>query len=88
MDAKTAKTSPRVARSATQSDALPSGGLVLLGIFGPSSAPEALVRFPSGRLRRVKRGSRLSAGEIEAIDASSLILSKNGQTKRLQIPGS
>ncbi|MQY41139.1 hypothetical protein GG681_00645 [Epibacterium sp. SM1969] len=88
MDAKTAKTSTRVARTATQADALPTQGMVLIGIFGSESAPEALLRFPSGRLRRVKPGSRLSAGVIEAIDSSSLILSKNGQNKRLKIPGS
>ncbi|MBT8152366.1 pilus assembly protein PilP [Epibacterium ulvae] len=81
-------TPKHVAQSATQSDALPTGGTVLVGIFGATTAPEALVRTSSGRVRRVKNGSRVASGQVVAIDEKGLLLQRGGQTQRLQIPGS
>ncbi len=80
-------TPKHVAQTATQSDALPTGGTVLIGIFGTASSPEALVRTSGGRVRRVKNGSRVASGQVVAIDDKGLLLQRGGETQRLQIPG-
>ena len=86
-NAATAQTPDNVAQTATQSDALPDGGTVLIGIFGAKSSPQALVRTASGRVKRTKNGSRIASSHVVAIDAEGLILERNGQTRRLAMPG-
>ena len=73
---------------ATQTDRLPNSDVVLLGTFGTESAPGALLRFRSGKVQRVALGDRVPGGRIVAIDDQHLILSRNGGTQRLTIPGS
>lgn len=84
----TARTSAKVAGLATQSNAVNRNNLSLLGLYGPEDSMTALVRLPSGRTRTVQRGSRLSAGQVVAIDARGLVLSSRGGTKLLEMPGS
>lgn len=81
------KTPQNVAQTATQPDALPTGGTVLLGIFGSTSAPEALVRTGGGRVKRVKSGSRVASSVVVVIDENGLLLQRGGKTQRLEIPG-
>ncbi|KIC10148.1 hypothetical protein RA19_12955 [Leisingera sp. ANG-M1] len=81
-------TSAKVAGLATQDNAVNRSNLSLLGLFGPEDSLTALVRLPSGRTRKVTRGSRLSSGRVVAIDAQGLVLNSNGETRRLAIPGS
>ncbi len=82
-----AKTPKNVAHHATKTDVLPHSGPVVIGIFGATNTPEALIRLPSGRVRRVKTGTRLAMGEIVAIDSKGLLVQRNGQSRRLEIPG-
>ncbi|UTS80075.1 MULTISPECIES: hypothetical protein [Phaeobacter] len=82
------KTPANVAGHATQKDALRRNRLSLLGLFGASNNLSAMVRMPSGRTQVVTRGSRLSGGEVIAIDADGLILQKNGKAARIEMPGS
>lgn len=79
------KTPENVARLATQSDALSSGQLVLIGLFGPDDALTAMVRLPSGRIRQVKVGSNLASGRVVAIDHKGLVIERRGTTVRLSV---
>ncbi|WP_374015316.1 hypothetical protein [Phaeobacter sp. A36a-5a] len=81
------KTQANVAGHATQKDALHRNRLSLLGLFGANDNLSAMVRMPNGRMQIVTRGSRLSGGEVVAIDADGLILQKNGKASRLAMPG-
>ncbi|GLO71013.1 hypothetical protein MACH17_25300 [Phaeobacter inhibens] len=82
------KTPANVAGHATQKDALRRNTLSLLGLYGASNNLNAMVRMPNGRTQVVQRGSRLSGGEVIAIDAEGLILQKNGKASRIEMPGS
>ncbi|WP_264213123.1 hypothetical protein [Leisingera thetidis] len=81
-------TSAKVAGLATQNNAVNRSNLSLLGLFGPEDSMTALIRLPSGRTRAVTRGTRLSQGQVVAIDAQGLVLNQRGETKRLLMPGS
>lgn len=81
-------TKSNVAKHATQHGALTKNSLTLMGLFGPSQDLNALMRLPSGRVKRVKRGTRLSSGRIIGIDTNGVLLEKNGTTHRLEMPGS
>ena len=80
-------TNAKVARLATQDKALNQSSLTLMGVFGPAEDLSALMRLPSGRVRRVDRGTRLPSGRVVGIDAKGVLLEKNGATHRLSIPG-
>lgn len=79
-------TPANVAEMATQSGVLSRSSLSLIGIFGPDKDMQALVRAPNGKVHRVARGSRLSAGRIVAIDAKGVMLERNGRTVHLTLP--
>ncbi|PCJ05617.1 MAG: hypothetical protein COB16_15445 [Rhodobacteraceae bacterium] len=81
-------TNAKVAQLATQSKALNQHSLTLMGVFGPAEDLSALMRLPSGRVRRVNRGTRLPSGRIVGIDEKGVLLEKNGRTRRLAMPGS
>lgn len=74
------------ARHATEADALDTGQLNLLGLFGPDTDMRALIRLPGGRVVRVETGSRLKGANVVAIDADGLILLKRGKTRRITMP--
>ncbi|MDC0657162.1 hypothetical protein N6L27_04045 [Leisingera sp. SS27] len=82
------QTSAKVAGLATQTNAVNRSNLSLLGIYGPENSMSALIRLPSGRTREVKRGTKLSQGQVIAIDAQGLVLNQRGETRRLVMPGS
>lgn len=82
------QTSAKVAGLATQTNAVNRSNLSLLGLYGPENSMTALVRLPSGRTRAVTRGTRLTQGQVVAIDAQGLVLNHRGETKRLVMPGS
>ncbi len=84
----TQTTPQNVAEHATQTRQLKSRGLQLLGLFGSQNEPQALLRLPSGRLRRVSAGEQLSAGRVLAIDPQGIILERKGTARRLVMPGS
>lgn len=80
-------TNATVAQLATQNRALDQKKLALMGLFGPSEDLTALMRLPNGKVRRVDRGTRLSAGRVIGIDAKGVLIEKNGATRRLAMPG-
>ncbi|MBD3677635.1 MAG: hypothetical protein HUJ27_04445 [Rhodobacteraceae bacterium] len=79
-------TSASVARTATLENVMNLREINLIGIFGTSSSPRALVRMPTGRLIRVGVGDRLDGGQVAAIGNRELAYIKNGRTYRLTIP--
>jgi len=84
----TGETSGVVAQHATQVAALDHAMLTLLGIFGPNDDLRALVRLPGGKVRTVAPGQRFGRARIVGIDAAGLMVVKNGQTRRISMPGS
>lgn len=80
----TPSTPDNVAEFATQTDVLRTG-LALLGLFGPEDNLKALLRMPSGRIREITLGTRLSQGTVIAIDHNGLVLSKGNSTHRLTV---
>lgn len=87
MTQSASQTSPRVAKEATQANALPATGLSLLGLFGSKNDLQAMVRLPSGRVKTVKTGSRLAQGRVLGIDPTGLVLEKSGRNRRFEMPG-
>ncbi|NVO55458.1 hypothetical protein HW561_06620 [Rhodobacteraceae bacterium B1Z28] len=77
-----------VKSAATQKGALTRNSVSVLGIFGPKADLRALMRLSSGRVKKVKTGSRVASGTVVAIDELGIMLRQSGQTKRIVIPGS
>ena len=76
-----------VQSAATQAGALKKNSVSVLGIFGPKTELHALVRLSSGRVRKVKPGSRVASGRVVAIDELGVVLRQSGQNRRIDIPG-
>ena len=83
----TTSTPVKVAEAATTQNALPASGSILLGVFGPEANLQALVRFSSGRTKRMSVGGRISGNRIVAIDRNGVILEKGNETQHLAIVG-
>lgn len=81
-----APTAGRVARAATQSNAIALNKVNLIGVFGSDGARRALVRLPNGRMKRVKVGDRIDGGRVAAIGRSQLSYVKGGRTIQLAVP--
>ncbi|EEE38978.1 hypothetical protein RKLH11_2824 [Rhodobacteraceae bacterium KLH11] len=77
-----------VASAATQRGALKKNSVSVLGVFGPQSELQALMRLSSGRVKKVKPGSRVGSGKVVAIDVEGVVLRQSGQNRRIDIPGS
>ena len=73
-----------VAKHATENVRLPR--LALLGVFGTSQEPGALVRTKSGRIARVTKGDKVAGGTVLAIGADQLVLERRGTTRVLALP--
>ncbi|MDU9002695.1 hypothetical protein [Sedimentitalea todarodis] len=82
------KTPSRVAKLATTDHAFARGQTDLIGLFGPQNKMSALIRTARGAVKRVEIGETLSIGRIVAIDDKGVMLSKNGQNRRLSLPAS
>ncbi|MGE4325414.1 MAG: hypothetical protein AB7E21_04800 [Pseudodonghicola sp.] len=80
-------TPANVAGLATTPKILDEDDLSLIGLTGGSGRFRALVRLPGGRIEAVTPGSKLSQGEIVAIDSDGLILQRNGKSRRITFPG-
>ncbi|GHG79444.1 hypothetical protein [Pseudodonghicola xiamenensis] len=80
-------TPAKVAQLATTPQALNERDLSLIGLTGGSAGFRALLRLPGGRIKSVEPGSRLSQGQVVAIDSDGLILQRNGKTRRIGFPG-
>lgn len=72
--------------AATTRDALPQARITLLGtLHGPDTA-RALVRIGRDRIVTIEAGGALESGTVAAIGEGVLILSRGGQSERLEMP--
>ncbi|MBT8154217.1 hypothetical protein KMP13_09970 [Epibacterium ulvae] len=78
--------SANVAREATVANVIDLRDLNLIGISGSASDRRALVRMPSGRIRRVKVGDNIDGGRVTAIDNQRLLYQKRGRNHTLRLP--
>lgn len=74
-----------VTEAATQRGALDRGAVALLGVYGPQGNMQALLRMPSGRVKKIKPGSRVNSGRVAAIDDDGLIIERNGEARRMKL---
>lgn len=79
-------TPPFVEEHATQQANLQR--TALLGIFGPETAPRALVRLPHGNTQTVSVGDVMAGGTVQAITKDRLVLSRRGSAQILRMPQS
>ncbi|WP_424833485.1 hypothetical protein [Ruegeria sp.] len=77
-----------VKATATQTGVLKKNSVSVLGVYGPKADMRALMRMSSGRVKKVKIGSRVASGTVVAIDEDGIVLRQSGQTRRMTIPGS
>ncbi len=77
---------PTVARHSTVRGALNLNQLNLIGVYGTSDRRSALLRLPSGRYVKVRRGSRVAGGQVAAIGRDFIRYVKNGRNRMLKIP--
>ena len=84
----TGPVSSRVARAATDNNAIALGRVALVGVFGTASNRSALVRMPNGRFKKVSVGDRVDGGRVAAISSNSLRYTKSGRTLTLEMPSS
>lgn len=80
------QTNAFTADQATLPDTLPLHGLTLLGTFGKDGGEAALVRLPSGKIRRVAPGDTLRRHRVRAIEPQRVILESQGQAHALDWP--
>lgn len=77
-------TPPEVAKHATEKARII--GMALLGIFGSTSAPSALLRLPRGRTQSVKVGDDAAGSRVDAIGEDRVVLNRNGRQQLLHLP--
>ena len=72
-------------RSTGTNAGLQRGSYALLGVFGTSDGRHALVRLPSGTVRRVHVGDNLQGAEVAAVAADSVRLTGGGRDLVLKL---
>ncbi|WP_037968364.1 hypothetical protein [Sulfitobacter guttiformis] len=77
-------TPPEVEKHATEEAKLER--LALLGTFGASHAPRALVRLRRGATQTVNIGDSVDGRTVQAIGHGELVLMHNGTVKILRMP--
>lgn len=77
--APTLPTNASVAKQATEKNAMSAKKVVLLGVFGTPTSRYAMIRLPSGRVKKVKVGDTVDGGRIAAITADSVKYEKGNR---------
>lgn len=87
MTQSTTATTPAIKTAATQKNALPRRGLVLLGTFVKPDGPYALIRASNGRITRVRPGDSVGGLRITGIESGLVHTNRNNRPGRLRIAG-
>lgn len=74
-----------VGRYATVRDALPLEHTSMLGVFGKPGKRRAILRMPDGEVRRVAKGENVDGWTVTGIEATSMRLSRGGETRQLNL---
>ena len=72
--------------TSSQSVPQPDGGMILLGIIGRASQPDALIRTPSGDILHLAKGDEVAGWKIIAISKTEVILTKGKDKISLFVP--
>ncbi|AVO37079.1 hypothetical protein [Pukyongiella litopenaei] len=80
-------TPSNVAAMATKKKIVDRNETVLIGLFGPTTRMEALMRLPGGRIRTVKNGTSILSGRVVAIDERGVHLLRRGEVVLIGMPG-
>jgi hypothetical protein len=75
-----------VARQATTKDAINLSRVALLGIFGTSSGRYAMVRQPTGGVKKIVVGDSIDGGSVAAITENAVQYQKGGRIVTLSLP--
>lgn len=59
---------------------------MLIGVFGSSAHPAALLRETSGKINRIQIGDRAAGGRVMAIDATRVVIATGLATRTLTMP--
>ena len=76
---------PGVSNAATLRQVMELGETSLLGVFGKSDSRKALIRFPDGKVVRVGAGQVIDGWVVNSIGATSMKLSRGGESRRLTL---
>lgn len=74
------------ARLATEKARFDRSGLLLLGTFGTTEAPGALLRLPDGAIRRVTPGDTVEGAQVMSISNGKLVLVDGDTARTLHLP--
>ncbi|KEJ89460.1 hypothetical protein [Sulfitobacter donghicola] len=77
-------TPPKVKELATQAAKLPK--TALLGVFGNTNAPKALILLPQGETKTVQVGDSIGADTVLAIGKDQLVLARGASQRILHLP--
>jgi Tfp pilus assembly protein PilP len=83
-DTEGTQTPPEVVEAATQQARLDK--IILIGVFGNSENPGALIRGPRGEITRVGVGDAAPGGQVEAIGEDRVVIAGRGKTTVLKLP--
>lgn len=76
-----------VLSAATQKQTLPQTDLTLIGTILAPKGARALLRKPAGGVKQVAPGDRIQGHTVTAIAEGTILLTRNGETQTLRIPG-
>ncbi|MBL9053594.1 MAG: hypothetical protein JNN02_07665, partial [Tabrizicola sp.] len=79
-------TKASVAKQATYQNAISLSKTSLIGIFGTSSKPYALIRTQAGKYKKVKVGDKVDGGVVKAITENEVRYQKGGKLVTLKMP--
>jgi len=80
------KTNATTANLATISNALATGGMTLIGVFGTVEEKHALLRAAGGKIHRVSVGDTVSQNTVVAIAEDAVILAGMTGQRKLSMP--
>jgi len=60
---------------------------ILLGTFGTKAKPGALVRLPSGTVKKVATGDTVEGAVVQTIGEGKVVLAKGTNTRTMHSPG-
>lgn len=80
------ETPDEVAKSATDTEALPLDGTALIGIIDGPEGTRAMLRFADGGIDTVQAGDLTTAGRVVALDTKRVVLNDQGRTTTLEMP--
>ncbi|WP_306113865.1 MULTISPECIES: hypothetical protein [unclassified Roseovarius] len=74
-------------RAATIENAMHQSWATVLGTVVKPEEVRALIRYSSGRIANVTPGDRVGRGTVVAIEDGVVVLTLNGETRKLRVGG-